>query len=88
MEKQSPQQPSTTPSNKTNSTKDQSTSDKTHPKQIKSGVMILIDSNRRFINKKKLFPKQNTYMIPCPTIDKGHQIQRLLVNILSSFTLE
>ena len=71
MEKQSPQQPST---NKTNSTKDQSTSDKAHPKQIKLDVIILMDSIREFVNKKKLFPKQNTYMIPCPTIDKGHEI--------------
>ena len=73
MEKQSPQQPFTTPPNKTNSTKDHLTSDKTYPKQIKSDVIILMDSNRRFINKKKLFPKQNTCMILCP-IDKGHEI--------------
>ena len=43
-------------------------------KQIKCDIVVLIDSNGKYLQKNKLFPNENVYMIRCPTIEKASQI--------------
>ena len=44
-------------------------------KNIKSDIIILVmDSNKKFLDKNKLFPEEKVYIVVCPTIDKGHEI--------------
>ena len=43
-------------------------------KDIKSDVIILIDSNKKFLDKNKLFLKEKVYIVACPTIEKGYEI--------------
>ena len=43
-------------------------------KDIKSDIIILMDSNKKFLDKNKLFPKEKVYIVACPTIGKGHEI--------------
>ena len=38
-------------------------------KQIKSVIVILMDSNRKYIQRNRLFPNQKVHIIPCPTIE-------------------
>ena len=43
-------------------------------KDIKSDIIILMDSNKKFLDKNKLFPEETVYIVACPTIEKGHEI--------------
>ena len=43
-------------------------------KQIKCDIVILMDSNRKYIQRNKLSPNQKVHIIPCPTIEKAKEI--------------
>ena len=42
-------------------------------KQIKCDIVILMDSNRKYIQRNKLFPNQKVHVLPCPTIEKAKE---------------
>ena len=61
----------------------ESVQDKVQPKykehnlprsRVKCDIVILMDSNRRFINKKRLSPDQKVYMVPCGSINQAKEI--------------
>ena len=47
--------------------------------RVKCDIVILIDSNRRFINKKRLSPNQKVYMLPCGSIN---QVKKILSDLV------
>ena len=56
-------------------------------KDIKSDIIILLmDSNKKFLDKNKLFPKEKVYIVTCPTINKGHEILQQ-TNFLENHTI-
>ena len=46
----------------------------TTQKQINSSIIVLMDSNRKFIDKNKLFPNEKALILACPTIERGREI--------------
>ena len=61
----------------------ESVQDKVQPKykehnlprsRVKCDIIILMDSNRRFISKKGLSPNQKVYMVPCGSINQAKEI--------------
>ena len=42
--------------------------------RVKYDNVILMDSNRRFISKKRLSPNQKVYMVPCGSINQAKEI--------------
>ena len=61
----------------------ESVQDKVQPKykehnlprsRVKCDIVILMDSNRRFISKKGLSPNQKVYMVPCGSINQAKEI--------------
>ena len=61
----------------------ESVQDKVQPKykkhnlprsRVKCDIVILMDSNRRFISKKRISPNQKVYMVPCGSINQAKEI--------------
>ncbi|XP_005950651.1 uncharacterized protein LOC102299890 isoform X1 [Haplochromis burtoni] len=42
--------------------------------RVKHDIVILIDSNGKFINEKKLFPRHKVFKVDCPNTQKAIQI--------------
>ena len=55
---------------------DENTQNFENEEQIKCDVVILMNSNRKFVQKYRLFPNENVYIIPCPTVQKASKILR------------
>ena len=76
MEQQSPKLPITTDENDIDLQSSRNAKDNpaTTQKQINSNIIILMDSNRKFIDKNKLFPNEKALILACPTIERGREI--------------
>ena len=76
MEQQSPKLPITTDENDIDLQSSRNAKDNpaTTQKQINSNIIVLMDSNRKFIDKNKLFPNEKTLILACPTIERGREI--------------
>ena len=55
---------------------DENTQNFENKKQIKCDIVTLMDSNGKFLQKNRLFPNKNMYIIPCPTIQRASEILR------------
>ena len=53
---------------------DENTQNFENKKQIKCDIVTLMDSNGKFLQKNRLVPNENMYIIPCPTIQKASEI--------------
>ena len=75
MEQQFPKLPNTTDENDADLRSSRNGKDKpaTTQKQINSNIIIM-DSNRKFIDKSKLFPNEKALILACPTIERGREI--------------
>ena len=76
MEQQSPKLPITTDENDIDLQSSRNAKDNpaTTQKQINSKIIVLMDSNRKFIDKNKLFPNEKALILACPTIERGREI--------------
>ena len=76
MEQQSPKLPITTDENDIDlqSLRNAKDNPATTQKQINSNIIVLMDSNRKFIDKNKLFPNEKALILACPTIERGREI--------------
>ena len=76
MEQQSPKLPITTDENDIDlqSSRNAKHNPATTEKQINSNIIVLMDSNRKFIDKNKLFPNEKALILACPTIERGREI--------------
>ena len=76
MEQQSPKLPITTDENDIDLQSSRKAKDNpaTTQKQINSNIIVLMDSNRNFIDKNKLFPNEKALILACPTIERGREI--------------
>ena len=76
MEQQSPKLPITTDENDIDLQSSRNAKDNpaTTQKQINSNIIVLMDSNRKFIDKNKLFPNEKALILACPTIERGREI--------------
>ena len=73
MEQQSSKLPITTDENDIDlqSSRNAKDNQATTQKQINSNIIVLMDSNREFIDKNKLFPNEKALILACPTIERG-----------------
>ena len=75
MEQQSPKLPITTENDiDLQSSRNAKDNPATTQKQINSKIIVLMDSNRKFIDKNKLFPNKKALILACPTIERGREI--------------
>ena len=76
MEQQSPKLPITTDKNDMDLQSSRNAKDNpaTTQKQINGNIIVLMDSNRKFIDKNKLFPNEKALILSCPTIERGREI--------------
>ena len=76
MEQQSPKLPITTDENDIDLQSSHNAKDNpaTKQKRINSKIIVLTDSNRKFIDKNKLFPNEKALILACPTIERGREI--------------
>ena len=76
MEQQSPKLPITTDENDIDLQSSRNAKDNpaTTQKQINSNIIVLMDSNRKFIDKNKLFPNEKALILACPIIERGREI--------------
>ena len=76
MEQQSPKLPITADENDIDLQSSRNAKDNpaTTQKQINSNIIVLMGSNRKFIDRNKLFPNEKALILACPTIERGREI--------------